>query len=424
MTQMHSSDLAAFVKLVDAHGGDLGHPEVSHLYPISLRYDTRVDDTLSPFSDEYFEQQVALYREVSGRDLDQASGELHPVEIEQLLDAPNPIGIENPAHIAEHVRAVSAMLSIAELGPGARVLDLGAGHGLSSETLAFTSCVVESIDIDPVLNELARRRASRRGLRIIRHTANFDDLASLSDGFDAAFFFQSFHHCLKPWELIGQLRTKLKPDGIIAFTGEPIQANWWKHWGLRLDHESLYVARAFGWFESGWSRQFITDCFVRNGMQLTLFTGGHGGGEIGIATTADASRYRRRAASIGHAVCEEPASAMPMRFATAVGEPCKLHGLEGYRSRGTGWLIYGPYIDLEPGEYEVFCLLRGTGVARFDVIARAGAISMHDETIPTTSGAVALTVQLSISQKLQSVEARVHATGEWSCSRPQFTRIS
>ncbi len=115
---------------------------------------------------------------------------------------------------------------------------------------------------------------------------------------------------------------------------------------------------------------------------------------------------------------------MPMRFATAVGEPCKLHGLEGYRSRGTGWLIYGPYIDLEPGEYEVFCLLRGTGVARFDVIARAGAISMHDETIPTTSGAVALTVQLSISQKLQSVEARVHATGEWSCSRPQFTRIS
>ena len=220
------------------------------------------------------------------------------------------------------------MLSIAELSPGARVLDLGAGHGLSSEVLAFASCSVDAVDIDPALSELARMRAGHRGLAITRHTANFDDLSAVPDGFDAAFFFQSLHHCLRPWELIARLQGKLKRGGIIAFTGEPIQTTWWKHWGLRLDHESLYVARAYGWFESGWSLQFITECFRRNGMQLTLFTGGHGGGQIGIATATEPTRYIQRANALGHAVHKPGTGNQIERFATAVGERCELRGLK------------------------------------------------------------------------------------------------
>ena len=101
--------------------------------------------------------------------------------------------------------------------------------------------------------------------------------------FDAAFFYQSLHHCLKPWEIIAEVKEKLNPKKrLIAFTGEPINY-FWKNWGLKLDIESVFVARKFGWFESGWSREFLEKCFMKNGMQLKLFTGGYAKGIIGIA---------------------------------------------------------------------------------------------------------------------------------------------
>jgi 2-polyprenyl-3-methyl-5-hydroxy-6-metoxy-1,4-benzoquinol methylase len=420
MVKMHTSELADFVKLVDSYGGDLNNPTVAQLYPIELRYDTIVDQKLCPFSDAYFRQQIELYEEISGRSLDQASGELHAVEIETLLDAPNPLGILNTAHVSEHVRATSAMLSIVEIGTSARVIDLGAGHGLSSEVFAFSGCAVDAIDIDPTLGELAMRRANRLKLPITRYSVNFDDLGCLQDGYDAAFFFQSFHHCLRPWELIAQLKTKLKPNGVIAFTGEPIQNVWWKNWGLRLDHESLYVARALGWFESGWSREFIAECFAQNGMELTLFAGGHGGGQIGLATFGDPAHYVRRAASIGHSVdCEAP-----MPFATVVGEPCRLQGLEAFRSKVTGWLIFGPYIKLHPGTYEIFVLLRGTGEIRFDVTAHRGKVCLGEEVIASTTVPRALTIRVHLNEQMCDVEARIYANGEWECSKPQFTCVT
>ena len=62
------------------------------------------------------------------------------------------------------------------------------------------------------------------------------------------------------------------------------KGNFWKNWGLRIDDiESAYVARKFGWFESGWSGEFLEKCFRKNGMRLKQFTGGHAQSSIGIA---------------------------------------------------------------------------------------------------------------------------------------------
>ena len=173
------------------------------------------------------------------------------------------------------------------------VLDMGAGHGISSEVFAFSACRVHAIDIDPVLGALSLERARVRGLAIERSVMNFDQIETLdNDRYDAAFFFQSLHHCLRPWDLIKILSEKLIDDAVIGFAGEPVQANWWAHWGLRLDAESLFVAREHGWFESGWSHDFIAKCFERNGFTLTFFTGGLGGQQIGIATRS-ASRLEK-----------------------------------------------------------------------------------------------------------------------------------
>lgn len=304
MPKMDALKLSEFVNIVDQeYAGNLNAPGVAErFYPIEFVAETKVDQELDPFSSEYFDQQLALYREISGRDLNQWDGELHPVDVASLVNTPNPLGIPHPNFIGEHVRAISTMLVATDLSNAPNVLDMGSGHGLSSEIMAFSGCNVHSIDIDPALTELSRLRASVRGLPIERSILSYDDLSSISnETYKAAFFFQSLHHCVKPWDLIRDLKTKLTPDGVIAFTGEPIHMAVWQNWGLRLDQESLYVARKFGWFESGWSHKFLRACFERNGYALHFFSGGHGGGEIGIAAV-DATKMSQciaKASSMG-----------------------------------------------------------------------------------------------------------------------------
>lgn len=286
MPKMNTEQLGEFVRIADTeYAGDLRAPGlVERFYPIEFEFSTHVDQDLNPFSPEYYDQQLALYREIAGRELNQWDGELHPVDVPSLVHAPNPLGLGLPNFIGEHVRAISTMLTVADLPTTPSVLDLGAGHGLSSEILAFSGCTVRAIDIDPALGELSRLRAAARGLPIERSILSYEDISPIPDAsYKAAFFFQSLHHCLKPWKLVADLKAKLDPQGVIAFTGEPIQDGW-KNWGLRQDQESLYVARKYGWFESGWSHDFIRACFTRNGYTLHFVSGGHGGGEIAFAS--------------------------------------------------------------------------------------------------------------------------------------------
>lgn len=287
MKTLFASDLSEFVAVVDGEfGGNLAAPELTERFlPLDLKFETPVEQALDPFSDAYFGQQIALYEEIAARPLNQSEGELHPVDLVGLFKAPNPLGDRNAGFISEQVRALTTMFAISGLAQSSRVLDMGAGHGLSSEVLAFCGCQVTAADIDPELSRLAMLRASARNFSIDRQLLNFDDISSLGGGHEAAYFFQSLHHALRPWDLISALRPKLQPNGVIGFAGEPINDFWWRNWGLRLDLESLYVARKFGWFESGWTHGFIRACFERAGLSLRFYSGGLGGTDIGIASS-------------------------------------------------------------------------------------------------------------------------------------------
>src|SRR5687767_1276209 len=127
---IRTSDLDAMVAECDRLGG-LGTPATeAYLADFRLHFDTRVDQSLDPFSDDYFEQQVALYREISGRRLDQSEGEKTPVDVEAHVRGRNPYNSPDVRFIAKHARAVQACLLVADLSPGAAVLDMGCGWGL------------------------------------------------------------------------------------------------------------------------------------------------------------------------------------------------------------------------------------------------------------------------------------------------------
>jgi 2-polyprenyl-3-methyl-5-hydroxy-6-metoxy-1,4-benzoquinol methylase len=190
--QIHTSELDAFVKAVQLANDSFEHPSVKDRFlPLDLKFDTKVDQSADPFSDQYYQQQLELYREIAGRPLDQASGELHPFDVSGIMTAANPTGSGNASNTAEQVRALSALLALASVGDFPKVLDMGAGGGLSSEVYAYAGCDVHAVDIDPLLAEVAVHRAKDRKFAISRSVMNFDDAAQIEGApYQAAFFYQ------------------------------------------------------------------------------------------------------------------------------------------------------------------------------------------------------------------------------------------
>lgn len=434
--ELHSSQLDEFIKAFHAVGGDASHPDLQHYWPLELRYSTTVDQALDPFSDEYFEQQLALYREISGRDLDQATGELHQFDFDAHLVAPNPTASYDATGVAEQVRALSTVVALACLGERPRVLDLGAGGGLSSEVFAYAGCRVHALDIDPQLGRLSRERAQRMKFDIQRTEINFDDVATIGGGYQGAFFYQSFHHCLRPWKLIEDLAAMLDQDGVIGFTGEPMQAVWWKDWGLRLDLESLLVARAHGWFESGWSHDFIRRCFERMGFTLLFFSGGHYG-DIGIATR-DAPKLaaiREKAAGLDLVERDGGVDVSDGRYLSGLGSRSTIDGLPAFvQSKDPpGALMFGPYITVEPGSLDISLMIErqpgdGEGELLVDIASDYGrkvhfARSYRSD---EANGRLWFRERLDFAEKLVNLEVRafVSGTARWSMSIPKIGRAA
>lgn len=270
MSTYHSSRLDDFVAECDRMGG-LNTPETQKfLAHFEVIYDTKIDERLDPFSDEYFQQQVNLYCELSGRSLDQESGELAPLDVDAHVSSVSPYNLTDIRFLSKHTRAILTCMMMANLPPSASVLDAGCGWGLSSEAMAMCGANVTALDISPNFAELVRRRAARLGLPIEVVRCAFDSYETEKQ-FDLLFFYECLHHSLKPWETLSHLGKHLKTDGKIMFAGEPVNSNWWKNWGIRLDSGSIYCIRKFGWWESGWTVDFIIQCFARAGFNLVVY---------------------------------------------------------------------------------------------------------------------------------------------------------
>lgn len=281
-----SNELDEFVAECDRRGG-IADPDVIDLVgDFSLAYSTPVDEDLDGFSEDYVAMQLRLYREISGRVIDQESNEMQEVDLPRQIDTANPYGSAHPDIIADHARTVLNAVIVSDLPPRAEVLDMGCGWGLSSEMFGFCGCRVTGVDINPRFVELVSRRARARGYDITVRQGSFDSFAT-DEEYDLVFFYESLHHAIRPWELINRLGRNVKRGGKITIAGEPIQSRWWRTWGLRLDGQSVYSIRKFGWFESGWSDEFISACFDRAGFELTLLPG------IGIQHSAIGVAVRR-----------------------------------------------------------------------------------------------------------------------------------
>lgn len=259
------SDLDDFVALVDREGGANFLNVAPEWAGVSYTPTLAVDQSLDPFSDAYYQAQVALYREISGRELDQQKNEMLEFDVDRHVQQRNAFGVGGPSDLALHYARLAKLMVHGRLPLAAKVLDMGSGWGLSSEFFASIGCEVTAVDINHQFIELINRRSERLNYGIKTMHGGFDDV-SPPQLHDFIVFYECLHHAVRPWTVIDRLSRELAAGGKIAFVGEPVQDRWWKHWGMRLDPISIYCTRKYGWFESGWSKPFIISCLTRAGL--------------------------------------------------------------------------------------------------------------------------------------------------------------
>ena len=127
-------------------------------------------------------------------------------------------------------RLAGALASVPELHavlsrPGARIADVGCGHGWSAIAVAqaYPTARVEGFDIDGPSVAAARRHAGAAGVadRVRVHHVAGEGLPEESV-FDAAFVFEAVHDMPRPVEVLAAMRRAVRDDGAVVIMDEAV----------------------------------------------------------------------------------------------------------------------------------------------------------------------------------------------------------
>lgn len=226
----------------------------------------------NPHSPQYAAAVDALWRAISGREsYEPERDETFELDLEQFLSRPFPYSSADPATVAHYFGAVAA--TIGRIGPpvDGRIVEYGAGWGHMAMALASTGYDVTAVDLNPDSVELLRRRAAALGVpvRVVRSDfLDFEPEAPVH----TILFFEAFHHCAKPFELLDRCTRQLDDDGRILFVAEAIYDDFYVPWGVRLDGAATFMTAQNGWLELGFRRDFFTSELERRGFAVTWET--------------------------------------------------------------------------------------------------------------------------------------------------------
>jgi FkbM family methyltransferase len=224
-----------------------------------------VDLPIDPFSPEYRTFQFELYKRISGRDY-KLENEFTPwLVTEQAIDRPFPYYTQSYRTVSDHILMLGLIIKVMALKPGARIIEFGCGYGNTSINLARMGYEVTAVDIEPRYLEIIERQCRWFTLPPRTVLGDFSILEKLQEQFDAILFYESFHHCSDHQRMVASFEARLAPTGIVVFASEPIYEGNPMPWGLRLDGQSLWAIRRFGWLELGFKESYFRDLLGRSG---------------------------------------------------------------------------------------------------------------------------------------------------------------
>jgi SAM-dependent methyltransferase len=281
--------------------------EYQRLCELSLRHPmTPRLRELDPFSEIYKATVLQLYRDLRGDDRnydplrDEQSGMSLP---ENLWSGASPWFFRDSALVAEFVLSWGQIMRALALPPGsdAKILEYGSGSGQLLLFLARLGLRTSAVDIDAASLELVRVQAAAMQLDVRTEQAAFGDGFG-DETFDRIIFFESFHHAIDFGPLLGRLRRRLNPGGLLILCGEPVVGAFVPSvpypWGPRLDGLSVFSIRHHGWMELGFTEPFLIEAMHRYGWLVDVSTLPN----CGRATTYVAKPYVGNMTEVGRQV--------------------------------------------------------------------------------------------------------------------------
>jgi Methyltransferase domain len=220
-----------------------------------------------PFSPEYREFQLGVWRIVAGRDVYDANiceADTN-VTVAQGLSRPFPYNVGDLDTVARYTLGVGWILLKLGMKAPARLIEFGPGWGHVTDALIRTGFDVTVVDIEPTFLEIITQRSARDGFEVVTHHNTFTTWPESAAPFDAALFFECFHHCLDHDCLLGLLSERLTESGRVVFAAEPIYSGYACPWGVRLDGHAVWATRSFGWMELAFDEAYFRLLLARHG---------------------------------------------------------------------------------------------------------------------------------------------------------------
>ncbi len=235
-----------------------------------------------PFSDAYRAWVFDLYRAVSGRDDYAVEHESSPFDFDAAVLRPYPFTTGSATIVGDDLLARGALIKALGLPAPARVVEFGAGWGNLTSDLVMMGHDVTVVEVDEGFCRLIERRVPEA------HVVRADMLSFARDPgggpYDAAVFYESFHHCADHISMLERLHDVVRTSGVLVMGAEPIDLLPYP-WGLRLDGLSLWSTRRYGWLELGFDERYFARALARTGWRLAA-TDGHSAGTATFVATS------------------------------------------------------------------------------------------------------------------------------------------
>ncbi len=217
-----------------------------------------------PLAPGYRDFQLDLYRRVTGRPYTLAN-ERTLFDPAAYRGRPFPYYVGSTATAGQHLQAIGFLLRTLGLPPGARIVEFGPGWGNTTLALAGLGYQVTAVEIEPNFCHALRDQAAEDGVSLDVIEADFFWAETVTEPYDAAIFFECFHHCDDHLRLLRALHTALRPGAPAVFAAEPIIADYPIPWGVRVDGEALWAMRNFGWLELGFRESYFESALAHTG---------------------------------------------------------------------------------------------------------------------------------------------------------------
>ena len=225
---------------------------------------------LDPHSAEYRAWVLSSWQAISGRaHYEPQVDEVFDASTETFLARPYPFSTGDGTEVGNYMGAVAWLLRTIRPRAGQRVVELGSGWGHLAINLAMLGCETTAVDLNPSSVHLLRARARAWNVELdVIQTAFLEfEPAGL---FDFVIFFEAFHHCDRPLELLDRVASMLTADGSAIFLGEPVYDGYYCPWGVRTDGSATFMTRYAGWLELGFDRKFFDDELRQRGLQVSV----------------------------------------------------------------------------------------------------------------------------------------------------------